>query len=269
MWKRPSTYVTGMALIAATSTALLPYWPKAVAVLGLNDPSRLQSVVFTLIGIHSALLVGTLTFRLLEQRHELQAAATRIEEAVRGPRVRKLRDEDFYTEFLQAARRARSSVCICYFGPDSPDSVPDRERKAYYTKMRLLMRKRGNQVRFRRLLRWSDANERWAGSEITRLLGSPRVDFALLRDLDPTTPKNVMPLALSVQIVDQEVAWIVAVQSHEQIGEFRDAVVEGGDLPCMLQLYFDRLWTHAEVILENGRLTPKGQELLNRLGMPV
>src|ERR1051325_4828746 len=114
----------------------------------------------------------------------------------------------------------------------------------YYRQMHQLMRKRGNEVRFRRLLRQSSGNEAWAADVVRKLVGIPRVDLALLKDLDPENPDNAMPLALSVQIVDQSAVWLVAVQSHEQIGEYRDVVVEGGELPKVMQLYFDRLWGH-------------------------
>jgi hypothetical protein len=134
----------------------------------------------------------------------------------------------------------------------------------YYRQMHQLMRKRGNEVRFRRLLRQSSGNEAWAADVVRKLVGIPRVDLALLKDLDPENPDNAMPLALSVQIVDQSAVWLVAVQSHEQIGEYRDVVVEGGELPKVMQLYFDRLWGHADVILESGNLTPDGKALVER-----
>jgi hypothetical protein len=267
MWKRFSTYAIIVNGLAGVATAFLPYWTAASQLLKLNVPGEIQNAVFTVIGVHVTLLLITLTLLLLEQRDELTTAVTRIEQAVKGPAVRKLRDEDFYTEFLQAAKQARSSVCICYFGPHPPTTVPDAHRKKYYLAMRALMKKRGDDIRVRRLLRHSAENEKWAAEEVKKLLGKPKVDFALLTDLDPTNAKNVMPLALSVQIIDRKQAWLVAIRSHEQIGEHRDLVIEGSDVPEALQEYFDRLWHHADMILENGNLTPSGKALFERLGM--
>jgi hypothetical protein len=264
MWKRTSTWVAILTILAAVATGALPYFPRVVDMLRLSDAEQLQRVIFSVIAIHVALLTGNLSLRLIELRQDFQAAISRIETAVQGPTVRRLRDHDFYNEFLQAAKGAKTSVCICYFAPHPPSAVPDRERQAYYRAMRALMTKRGDQIRFRRLVRRSPDNERWAADEVRRLIGKPRLHFALIDDLDA---QHEMPLALSVQIVDDERAWLVAVQSHEQIGPYRDLAIEGSDLPKMLQLYFERLWRHADVILDNGILTPSGHALFQRLGI--
>jgi hypothetical protein len=261
MWKRPSTYVILVTALASVGIGLLPYWPPIVAVLRLNEPGQVQNAVFAAVGIGLGLLTAVLSVLLLEQRHMLESSLTAIQAASRAGAVRLIRDDQFYAEFLQAARLASSTVCICYFGPRAPVSVADTDRKAYYRKIHRVMVNRSGEVKFRRLVRRSPENEAWVATAAEALDGTPRLDIALINDLDET---KLMPLALSVQIIDQQKAWLVAVQSHEQIGDYRDVAIEGGDLPKVFQLYFDRLWREAEVILDSGMLTTAGKALIAR-----
>jgi hypothetical protein len=61
-----------------------------------------------------------------------------------------------------------------------------------------------------------------------------------------------MPLALSVQIVDGVVAWLVAVAEHAGAPVYRDVAIENPMVVEVLNKYFDRLWSHSRIVFQPG-----------------
>jgi hypothetical protein len=68
-----------------------------------------------------------------------------------------------------------------------------------------------------------------------------------------------MGLALSVQVIDEKHAWLVALNSHEREARFRDMYINNVDGAVALNRYFMRLWDLSTVVLRNGQVTDAGQ----------
>jgi hypothetical protein len=172
-------------------------------------------------------------------------------------RVRKLRDDEFYSQFLDAAKGARSVVNIMYLATYPPDDVPTDERQFYYSALLQLIKKRP-QVRFRRIVRTSAKNRSWVTEMISLLREVPNADVAILKESE----REPMPLALSVQVIDGEKTWLVAVGSHERVADYRDLYIENRDVAATMQQYYDRLWGKATKLLDSGRITSEGHTFM-------
>ena len=86
--------------------------------------------------------------------------------------------------------------------------------------------------------------------------------------LKPTGNKNddIMPLALSVQVVDKDKTWIVAAGSHQTKQEFRDVYIEDEHVAASMIEYYDRLsWQKSVVVLDHGRITPEGKKMIEEI----
>lgn len=83
----------------------------------------------------------------------------------------------------------------------------------------------------------------------------------LTKDLPP---EFEMPLAMSVQVVDDQRSWLVATAAHETEASYRDIYIENVDVAISLSNYYDRIWKVSEKLLDRGRITPEGIALLRR-----
>jgi len=176
--------------------------------------------------------------------------------------VRRLTDSEFYSHFRSAVEEAEHSVRIAYLAPYPPSDVKYQDRNKYYQEILGLMKKRSN-INFKRLVRASSKNDRWIADLVRELKGRPNVDLSLLtRDLPA---EMEMPLALSVQVVDGEKAWLVAIGGHETERDFRDVYIENRYVASVLSDYYERIWQVSEKLLDHGRVTPEGLNLLKRV----
>jgi hypothetical protein len=178
-----------------------------------------------------------------------------------GAFVERLREDAFYKHFLARVQTADNTVRIAYFAPNRPQSVPDLERDRYYDAIARAMAENGR-ITFKRLLRATPSNEEWAAELVGRFENHSNIHIALLRGDRPDN--QTMPLALSVQVVDADKSWLVAVASHEREGEFRDLYIESREIAERMTTYYERLWKMGDVLLEAGRITQSGRAFLER-----
>lgn len=248
--------VLGVGLQIALT--LTKYVPGAAGLWHTEDVSKFYSALATFVGIQLILTSATL---LLFLRSQMGEVTEKIESALPSTEVRSMRDYEFYQHFQAAAEQAEFSVRIAYFAPYPPTDVNYRDRRKYYDSMLQLMQRR-SKVSFRRIVREGPKNSAWIGELIRELQGRPNVDLAVLtRDLPPDAEQ---PLALSVQLIDRDKAWIVAAGSHETQEEFRDVFVRSEDIATTLGKYYERLWDISEKLLDHGRPTESAQKFLGR-----
>ena len=76
---------------------------------------------------------------------------------------------------------------------------------------------------FRRLVRDSQKNKAWIAKILTEMSGSRNFSLSMITDDE----KEEHPFALSVQVIDNEKVWLVAVRSHEPGGGPRDLLLKG------------------------------------------
>jgi len=117
-------------------------------------------------------------------------------------------------------------------------------------------------VIFRRLIRDTPANRRWVAALARDFRDLPNSSLALIEDRPPAEATS---LALSVQVADGDEGWLVAIQSHERESSFRDIRVTDRELVGVLEMYFNRLWSIADVVLDSGRVTESGTRMLTQV----
>jgi hypothetical protein len=214
----------------------------------------------TQVALHFTFLSIGLSLLLVKESWDAQVTRDALLLRLPPTTIKPLRDDEFYPRFQAEITTAQSLVHISYFSPSPPDAFTDPVRRAYYAGLPALMRRNGH-VQFKRLIRRSRENERWLTAQLALLNGCPNVDVAILDDVDEA---KRMGLALSVQVIDEKLAWLVALGSHDRDSPHRDLFVDNAQAAIALNRYFLRLWALSTVLLRNGQPTDEGRMLLQR-----
>lgn len=219
-----------------------------------NVPSN--EILVNLVSTYFILLGGILIFDLKETKSDILGEIKEASQFIKqNTRCEFLSDSKFYSHFSHEARQAESNVNICYFAPYPPDSTNHKERKKYYEEIISTIKKKP-EVKFRRIIRNTPANKEWIKEIISEFKNVPNFDLRIINDCPDDNIK--MPHALSVQIIDTRKCWLVAIESHEKEGPFRDLYIEGDEIGKSLTGYFNRLWSMSDEIISSGRLTGRG-----------
>ena len=163
-----------------------------------------------------------------------------------------LRQDDFYTAFWERVAHATFAVDISHLDTHSPldGALPGSATKKYYDEFKKLPRSRP-QVRFRRVERISWQKRNWIDSLVTDMAGRPNCSLACL--MVPQEPRKLS--TVSVQLVDKEVAYLVAITEHVDAHSPRDLRISDPTAAEMWLAYYDEmLWRPAVKIIENGHV---------------
>jgi hypothetical protein len=242
-----------LSLLAQLLLAICPFipwvreniWATQITVNGF------ASTLATYIGVEFGCLGIMVALVLSDIRQQGKEATDQFREALRQYtplQVRPLKENEFYKEFLGHCISAKHYVKICYFAPLPPQHGAPAVREKYYRTLPRVM-KANPDTTFKRIIRDTDANRVWAYALVSDLLTATNCSVALLKDLDAS---KEMPLALSVQIVDERDAWLVAVGEHAGSAMYRDVALENEVLVSVLDRYFDRLWNLSRVVFKPG-----------------
>jgi hypothetical protein len=241
--------------LAVAATRFLPivsdWWQK-------QSSASLLYPVGTILSIHFALLSATVTLMLLTDSSAREKWQDTLLAKMTGAHIKPLSDRQFYPEFEARVKAARHSVSICYFAPYPPSAINNPDRVTYYESILQQMRKRDD-LRFRRIIRDSPENRIWAATLLQELEKCANVELAILSDLPP---EHENPLAMSVQLIDEDCVVLVALGGHDREGPFRDLLIVHEAAGAALNRYYSRLWAKSKVLLSSGRLTPEGQQLI-------
>jgi hypothetical protein len=244
-----NVFVLASTLVPATAS----FWrPEA--------PADFYVRLTTLVGFQFALLSAAVVLMLRAESADANTWRSELLSRLPSTLIEPLRDLAFYPQFLAAAANASHRVDICYFAPHPPHQINRPYRDRYYTQLLDTIRDSPN-VHFRRIVRRTPPNEDWVAELVRDLDGLPNAHIATLPDRPERDP---MPLALSVQVVDNHDAWLVAVRSHD-VDEFRDLHVRDATFASVAEAYFSRLWDMSTKIMENGITTAEGNNLLQRV----
>jgi len=254
-----SRWLLVLVFLLQITVALLPVVPFLAR--ALPDNPNLRAILdyqITIFGIQFALLTAYLGIALWLYESAAENRGLKLLKAVNAPEIRQLSEHDFYEEFLRAAKRATVRVDIMYLALNAPDETRHEERRDYYVRL-LRTIASAPRVRFRRIIRNSESNRRWLATLLPQLAEScANADVALLKE----TGREDMPLSLSVQLVDSDQTWFVALQTHEGSSGFRDLYVLSRDVNSALGGYYERLWKRSECVLSQGRLTAEGERII-------
>jgi hypothetical protein len=256
-----------IALIVATTLlqvllAITPLIPYTSHFWHADNPVEFYTVFATVVGMQFAILTAAVLLTTEGEVSKITASISNLLSVFPYTKVLKLKDFQFYTHFKSAVELADHSVRISYHAPYPPTDVSFKERKKYYDEILALM-KRSQRVHFKRLVRSTPRNDVWLMELIRECDGRSNIDIASL-DSD-VQPHVEMPLAMSVQIVDEKQCWLVAISTHERDAEYRDLYVENQDVAICMRDYFDRIWDHSTLLLNRGRITEAGEALIARV----
>lgn len=256
---RLTLVVTLVTLVLQLFLAFTPLIPQTAPLWHTDNPSLFYSRLAVMVGVQFTVM--TLAVGLLIEKELLVAtrAIARLISSFPLTAVKAFTDVEFYSHFLRAVEDAKHTVRIAYFAPYPPHDVSFKQRNKYYEAIVDRM-KRESGINFKRLVRATKKNIPWVLELANELEGRANVSLALLtKDLPAEQP---MPLALSVQVVDDSQAWLVATASHETDEEFRDVYIENPLVSKALADYYDRLWEISVKVLDHGRFTDEGRALL-------
>jgi hypothetical protein len=257
--------LTSLVLILEVGLALLPWLPGVSSIIPAEpSPKVALDTTIAVVGAHVAILVAYVAAMFAADANEqgkehdaLRDDHKQIIAGVERGEVRQLRDDQFYADFLKHAQKAQSYVYISYFSTLSPDQSQSHSIRDYYDEILKTIKKTGS-VRFRRLVRDTESNRAWLRKLIPQLDGRHNADLGLVGNMG----SEVMPIALSVQVVDGKYSWLVATRAHDRIGEYRDVFIDDEIIGGELCVYHQRLWSQCAKLLESGIVTDTGKQLL-------
>jgi hypothetical protein len=250
-----------VCVLAQLALALFPVIPGLKTLLPAEPTQREQlEWQIEFIGYSFAVLTACVGLFLVLQEYDRKQFEKALKSVFPQISIQRLRDDEFYTHFLAAAKTAHSSVNIMYLSPRAPTDTNDAERLAYYSDILNVIKKR-KEVRFNRIVRVTPRTKQWIAELLNDLRGCPNAYVTALKDRE--TADN--PLSLSTQIIDQQKTWLVALSSHERKGNYRDVYVESQILAEALQLYYDRTWDRCDELLNAGRITTAGERFLSQI----
>jgi len=229
-----------------------------------NDPFQ------TFVCLQLGLIVGYLAWRLELLNKGLEKTLKPVENLSksindilsRTQNTRALSQEEFYSHFSAELSNATRAVDLTNLDPESPDQYGAKLSAAgrYYDTFLGTIRSRRH-VEFRRVDRWSPRKKEWLGNLISDMRGQANFSLALLDwSLDvPRIPH------VSVQIVDGERAYLVAISKHNDKYGKRDVQVLDKETASLWGVYYeDVLWKGAEVIVDRGRVVEEAwQKFIN------
>jgi hypothetical protein len=245
--------------VLQVAVALLPVLPFLARALPENPNLRtILDYQITVFGIQFALLTAYLGITSWLYESASESRSEKLLNAINAPEIGRLREHDFYEDFLRAAKKAAVRVDIMYLALNAPDETKHEERRDYYTRL-LRTIASAKHVRFRRIIRNSDNNRQWLATLLPQLAECcPNADIGILRE----TGKEEMPLSLSVQLIDSDHTWFVALETHEGSSGYRDVYVCSRDFNAAMSGYYERLWKRSDCVLNQGRLTSEGQRII-------
>lgn len=248
------------AFILQIFLAISPFVPGIAGIWESSSPQEFYSKLAVLIGIDFTLMTLAASLLFVKEFSDIKALRQSVIAQLPGVELRRLTADEFYDEFRVAVKSALQNVNICYFAPYPPEQVSTPDQSAYYRDLVKTIRQKKT-VHFRRIIRDSATNKRWVGDLVKNLKNRKNAYIAVLHeDLTETIP---MPLALSVQIIDGERTWLVALKTHEREGRYRDVFIRSRDFAEAMTDYYERLWAQSVVVLQNGQLTEKGRAYLD------
>ncbi|MBZ0218605.1 MAG: hypothetical protein K8F25_18765, partial [Fimbriimonadaceae bacterium] len=171
-----------------------------------------------------------------------------------------LRQDEFYGDFREQISRAAFSVDISHLDIQPPDhgALPGSATRTYYREFSRFLRNRPD-VRFRRVERLSLEKRDWIESLIADMTDRPNCSLSCLvvRNMPAKLP------TISVQLVDRQRVYLVAICEHIDAHEPRDISITDVDAASVWLRYYDEmLWGPSLKVIENGNVN---QQVLNQV----
>lgn len=161
------------------------------------------------------------------------------------------RQEDFYDSFPKVLRKAQHAVALSHFDSRSPLDTATPAAREYYAVLPQIVRL-NNATSFRRLERFTHGKIAWLLQLCEEYQGL--VNFSLAYLPFGGKERERTP-AISVQVIDNQRTYLVAIARHEDLHEFRDICLVGEAPARIWHTYFEDLWTNSRLLIDKGRVS--------------
>lgn len=157
-------------------------------------------------------------------------------------------DGEFFAVFPEQVRQAKTAVDVTNLAPVPPARRKGTMEKDYFDDLRALAK--ATKAHVRRVERLTRVKWEWIEEIVQAMRGVQNFDLAVFED---PFGNAEMTLTLSVQRVDNSVAWIVAAAEHEaRRHPVRDICIRHPNAVALLADYYARLWARSTVLMKNG-----------------
>lgn len=236
---------------------MMSKWEKAgyvfffiiMPLLVASSPLLVQEISY-LVSLTAAMLLiylGVLAYVLDTRMRVLKSLIHR--HAVVDP----IYEIDFYDRFAVSVRSAIRRVDISYLHNKSPYSSQDSRKRGYYDEMVNIIKKR-KAVNYKRLIRAVPDNVNWIDKMMKDFKGVANFSLACILD---QCPEEESVEAVSVQLIDDNVTYLVSVGEQKQRRDPRDVYVESEEFNVLWTRYYQRLWEKSELIIDEGNINKK------------
>jgi hypothetical protein len=168
--------------------------------------------------------------------------------------ITPIREPDFYDRLEVDMGEANNRVWISYLDNKSPLKSHDDGKVSYYEELgEFIEKKSSTGVEFRRLVRGIPQLDPWIRQLMEYREGISRYSLACLPDDDPQDRSKPH---VSVQLVDDDITYFVAVGEQQETVEPRDMFVRSMELNDQWSRYYQRMWNESYEILRRGQIQP-------------
>lgn len=246
--------VFGAPLLAIGLTTLSSFLElisttELVAALASIIIAQVAFAFHDLTGGFSGLEVGfkDLENEFEEQSEDVDAALAHLK---KGATAEPINESDFYDRFRVDVRNAEEYVFISYFDNDDPRQKADDETVQYYKDI-VDLTKSFDGVKVRRLIRAIPQMEEWVDDLVDTHDGDSNFSLACVPDFEPDVGSKPH---VSVQLIDKDLTYFVAVGGQEERGEVpRDIRLEAVPVNRQWMKYYNRIWDESFVVMRKGR----------------
>lgn len=196
------------------------------------------------------LLVLYILFSDSQSKEEVTSAITEWKETLKGVnRVSTLHQNEFYAEFNSKLKTAKKFVDICHFDKEPPLRQGKSNEKGYYDELGAIV-KRQSQTLFRRLERLTPEKAQWIEDLVATHSNQKNYSLRCLLNDDITSDQID---AVSIQRIDENETYIVALAEHYSTTGVRDVHIVSPEVNQLAARYFtNRLWEGSTPIIERG-----------------
>jgi len=170
-------------------------------------------------------------------------------------RIELLSEEEFYDKFLfYVTNHAVNNVDISYMDIHKPRTSKKSYKKEYYEKITEFI-KSNSRITFRRLIRNTEDNLKWVREIVEQLKGCGNFS---LRVYDHADKDSREIATVSVQRIDNNFTFLVALGEQRPIEAKRDVFIQSEELARIFVRYYNQIWNSSIRILEDGEIIESG-----------
>ena len=201
------------------------------------------TVYLGVIAIFIGIIIQLVESSIKEKIEEYKNSITNIE---------YLFEDQFYAKIKTLIQKSNTNIDLSHMSIKAPISKNGSIQKSYYDSLKSLSKKSNSHIR--RVERFSKEKINWIEKMISDYDGI--INFSLYIYIDPSTElkNSEMSSVLSIQRIDDEHLFIVALNEHTSIKAARDIYFHSKELTKYLIDYFQiRIINHSICIIENGK----------------